>query len=502
MPADTIASASKKRSKAPKPVRQNNAANNVLLAVIALSFAVVIGVLMAKQMVLGLGLTGLIVGLVVVLICLLNAEAGLYITLGYSFLISFFNRLIFDDSLPVGVFADMLIGVTFLGFYVRREAVMTEVRSFASKRVGALLLIVYAYTLLEIFNPAGPSLNGAIPVVRKIAGILMLVLTAYQLFSSTSAIKRFIRVLFFFCSLVAIYACVQEWVGFFDFEMNWLRSDPRRFRMTFVNGGARRMSFFLDAVSLSIVMAVASVFFTGVAVAEKKYWRKAVLFTGVLLMLLAMGYSLTRTSNVMFLAGIVLFLLLTMNKVWSKVFAIAGMLIFLILLYGPFYGNNQLAQFRQTFKGGTKDPSYIVREVNRKSIQPYIYRHPFGGGLSTTGEEGLMYHPGHRLAGFPPDSGYLKKALELGWVGFGLILFLYFSVLQTGIKGYFSVPERNKKMLIAACTAALFAFYVGDFSQVAIGQITDVVVYYPLIAIILRLSKQERSLITNEPLTV
>jgi hypothetical protein len=43
--------------------------------------------------------------------------------------------------------------------------------------------------------------------------------------------------------------------------------------------------------------------------------------------------------------------------------------------------------------------------------------------------------------------------------------------------------------MYAAATAACFAFYVGDFSQVAIGQITDVMVYYPLIALILKLKE-------------
>jgi len=93
------------------------------------------------------------------------------------------------------------------------------------------------------------------------------------------------------------------------------------------------------------------------------------------------------------------------------------------------------------------------------------------------------------LAGFPPDSGYLKKALELGWIGFGLFIFLYFLVLKTGIQGYFKCKNEEVKLIYASCTAACFGFYVGDFSQVAIGQITDVVVYYPFIGIMLKLKE-------------
>lgn len=469
-----------------------------LLVFLLIVLALLVGFVMATEVLVGLGLVGLVIGIAVLSICLMNAEAGLYLTLAYSFLISFFNRLFLNDALPVGVFADILVGATFLGFFVQKVALGRDIQAFASLRVGLLLLLVYLYTLLEIFNPAGFSIGGAVPAIRKVLAMFMLVLTSFIIFQSKAVIRRYVFVLFFFCFITALYACIQEWFGFFEFEMNWLRSDPRRFRMTFVNGGARRMSFFLDAVSLSIVMATASVFFTGVAIMQKKTSHKVIVLSGVLFMLLAMGYSLTRTSNVMFVAGMVMFMLITFDKLWTRIFSFVGLGVFLVLLYAPFYGNNQIAQFRQTFKGGTKDPSYLVREMNRKAIQPYIYRHPFGGGLNTTGEEGLMYHPGHRLAGFPPDSGSLKKALELGWVGFGLIMFLYFSVLQTGINGYFVLKKPTEKILVAASTAALFAFYVGDFAQVAIGQITDVVVYYPLIAIILQLTKKVKPTETTE----
>ncbi len=450
-------------------------------------FALFLGLLMAEKTILGLGFIGLLVGFAVLLICVLNAEAGLYIILAYSFLISFFNRLFFEDAITVGVFADILIGTTFFGFVIRKKNLKKEGKEFIATKVGAILLIVYLYTLFEIFNPAGPSIKAAIPVIRKIASVFLILFIAFSLFKSEKKIQRFINVLFFFCVLSAVYACVQEWHGFFEFEMDWLRADPRRFRMTFINGGARRMSFFIDAVALSIIMSVGSVFFTGIAVRETNMRKRLLIIAGVVLMIIAMGYSLIRTSNVMIVAGISMLMFITMDKKLTRILAGIGLAGFLFILYGPFWFNNQIAQFRQTFKGGTKDPSYLVREMNRKSIQPYMYSHPFGGGLSTTGEEGLMYHPGHRLAGFPPDSGYLKKALELGWIGFALILFLYFRVLKKGVEGYFSNTSAKNKMLFAACTAALFTFYVGDFSQVAMGQITDVVVYYPLIAIILRL---------------
>lgn len=460
--------------------------NNWLGYTLVFSLAIFIGYLMAFKPILGLGFTGLSFGFAIVLVCILNAEAGLYINMIYSFLISHFNRLLFDDTLQVGVISDILVGATFLGFLVRNINLKNSFSQFTQTSVVALLLLVYSYTAIEVFNPNGSSLTGWFPAFRKILGTLLLLFISFNVLTNKERIIRFIRVLFFLCLTTAIYACIQQWHGFFQFELNWLQADEKRFRMTYVNGGARKMSFMPDALSLSIIMAICSVFFIGIASSLKKYSEKLIVYFGVLLMILAMSYSLTRTANVMFVGGLALFILITLDKKKTRIFAVLAVIFFILILYGP-YNNSQIGQFRQTFKGGTKDASYKVREDNRKAIQPYIYSHPMGGGLSTTGGEGLIYNPGHRLAGFPPDSGYLKKALELGWIGLILFLFLYFTVLKTGIHGYFTSKNEEIKILYASSTATCFSLYIGDFSQVAIGQITDIVVYYPLIALLLRL---------------
>jgi putative inorganic carbon (hco3(-)) transporter len=461
-------------------------------------FAIIVGYLSVFQPILAVATAGLAVGFTVLLICLLNAEAGLYICMCYSFFICFFDRLLFNGDLLEGIFLDLLTVTTFFGFFVRRDNIVKDFNELAKTAVGTLILIVYGYTILEVFNPSAFSLAGAVPSLRKIVGAFLLLLISFSIFKNHAAIKRFLKVLFVLCFATGLYSCLQEFHGFFDFEVNWLRSNEKRYSMTFVNGGARRMSFFPDALSVSIVMAICGVLFSGLAIIQKVLWKKIVMIIAVLVMILGMSYSLTRTANVMMVAGFALFLFMTLDTKLSKVLAIAGGLVFLFLLYVPYYNNNQINQFKSTFRAGTKDASYLVREKNRKSIQPYILSHPFGGGLSTTGDEGLLYHPGHRLAGFPPDSGYLKKALELGWVGLLMSFFLYFSVARTGVRGYFLARDRKTKIVFASLTSAVFGMYIGDFSQVAIGQITDVVVYFPIIAIILRLKKRVETIKTNE----
>ena len=106
----------------------------------------------------------------------------------------------------------------------------------------------------------------------------------------------------------------------------------------------------------------------------------------------------------------------------------------------------------------------------------------------------MQVNPGHFLAGFPTDSGYLKKALEVGWIGLFLICTLYYCVIRAGIRGYFQCRNEKAKNIYAAATCCMFSFYVAEFAQDAVGQITDIVVYYPMISVILRLKDFEHEI--------
>src|ERR1700735_2463853 len=81
--------------------------------------AVVLGVVLAKNLMLGIGVFGGLVGLAVVFVCILNSEAGLYINIVYSFFSFSASRLFFQDNFPVGVVSNVLIIATFLGIFVK-----------------------------------------------------------------------------------------------------------------------------------------------------------------------------------------------------------------------------------------------------------------------------------------------------------------------------------------------------------------------------------------------
>jgi len=444
-------------------------------------------------------LVGGVLGLIIVGICIFNSEMGLYLIMAYGFFAYHISRLLFNDELQLGIGTDILVGTTLLGVIVRNPNIKENTVLFFKKRPTFFFFLVFVYLCLQILNPLADSVEGWFQVIRKILASLAILFITFNVLDNLKAIKRLLTVLFILAVTSGAYACIQQWHGLFSFEEQWVKSDPVRFGLIFINGDYRKFSILADPTAFGIIMASCSILFILLSVYEKKKLRRFYYITGSFVMVLGMAYSGTRTANAMLVAGLGLFILLTIHKTATRLFAFFSIMLFLFLMYVPIYSNVTLLRFRSSFKA-SQDMSYNVREMNRAYIQPYIYEHPFGGGLSTTGGNGTKYNPNHVLAGFPPDSGYLNKALETGWFGLALTCILYFVTLQYSIQGYFRARRGLTKALFAATTAFLFSFYVGEIVQEAVGQFTNLVVYYPIAALIVRLRILEDKKETDETL--
>jgi len=478
----------------------NDKLNNWLGFLIIGSVAGLFGYLIAENLLIGFGLMAMVIGLSVVLICMLNTEWGLYISMVYCFLASHLSRFLFNDQLPVGILTDIILGATFIGLFFGKYPLKKNFIELFSSRPILFLTLVVLYLCLQIANPEGHSPQGWFHIIRKMIESLAFLFIAYNLFSDYRRITRFIKGLFICACITGLYGCLQQWRGLFGFEEIWVRSDQTRYELIYILGTFRKFSFLAGPTEFGILMAACALLFIIIGVYEKKPWYKYSLFAGSLIMILGMSYSGTRTANAMIVGGAALFILLTFHKKATKIFAFFAVMGFLFIMYAPIYNNLTILRFRSSFES-SEDASYNVRELNRASVQPYIYSHPFGGGLSTTGEVGKKFNPGHALAGFPTDSGYLSKALETGWIGLLLSCILYFLTLQYAIQGYFSAKANRIKVLFAAAAAFLFSFYIGEITQEAVGLFTNMVVYYPVLAIIVRLrqfSKKEQTELSEQ----
>lgn len=165
-----------------------------------------------------------------------------------------------------------------------------------------------------------------------------------------------------------------------------------------------------------------------------------------------------------------------------------------ILIFMP-TGNQTIARFQSAFRP-SNDASYNVRKINQKRIQPYILTHPMGGGLGATGEWGQRFAPYSYLANFPPDSGYVRVAVELGWIGMLIFCILMFTILKTAINNYYLIKDPELKSYCLAMLLIIFALNVGNIPQEALVQYPNNVFFYlvvALIGVLLRIDKQQNA---------
>jgi putative inorganic carbon (hco3(-)) transporter len=452
---------------------------------IAILIASVFGYLLSINLVLGAAVFTFVVGLCVLILCFLNAELGLYLMTFYSFSASALSRFVFKDELPVGAIIDILDFTILFGLLFSNRNLKPNAGQFFRTRPVIIYVSILAFLTLELLNPLGHSFLGWLQVMRKVFEAFIVAFIAFHVFDTKRKINRFVNVLFAFAVLIGGYGCFQQWHGLLQSEINWVNADPVRFGLICIWGEYRKFSLLGGPTEFGVVMAGCSLFFLLLGLNEKRLPVKLLYVIGSILMILGMSYSGTRTANAMLAGGIVFFLLLTIKKRSSKLFASVAVLAFLFVLYAPIYSSSTLNRFRSTFSG-KQDASYNVREINRQTVQPFIWSHPFGGGLSTTGVMGKKYNPSNPNAGFPTDSSYLNKALESGWVGMLLTCLLYFFILEYIIRGYFQTKDSRFKTMFAACSAVFFSYSLGEIAQEAVGVFSNMMVYYPLLGLIIR----------------
>ena len=136
-----------------------------------------------------------------------------------------------------------------------------------------------------------------------------------------------------------------------------------------------------------------------------------------------------------------------------------------------------LYRFQTAFRP-SEDASFNVRKINQKRIQPFIQSHPLGGGLGATGTWGQRFSPNSFLANFPPDSGYVRVAVENGWIGLFVLCTLIFVILREGINNYYSIKDPALKAICLSMILVIFAYHIGNYPQEAIVQFPSNTLYY------------------------
>jgi len=405
-----------------------------------------------------------IVGIPFAVLLLTDVKFAFYAILVLSYFISFIQRIT-SGAVPVLVLEIMML-MAFAGLIIRqiRTRSMSDAPNKYIKHPITIALILWiVYVHLQLVNPNSSSILGKLVAIRFAWYNLIGFIIALQVFDSMASIKFFFKIMLGTALLAALYGLSQKHIGLLPFDHEWLYSSPEHISLAVIWGDVRAWSFMNDPANFGLVMAFAGtlcfLFILGPYTVQRK------IFLGVCgaLMFMGMVASGTRTAFVMVTVGFGIFGLLTINNFKTIAFSVSALLVFLVIYFGPFY-SAPVQRIRSAFQGND-DPSMNVRSKNKARIQPYIWSHPIGGGPSTTGEEGVKMAPGHPLAGFPPDSGFLKIGLEFGYIGLLIALWQYFIASSIGIRQYFKTRDPEMKVFYTAVLASFVAMVSANLTQ-------------------------------------
>lgn len=444
----------------------------------------------------GLLITGIITGAFLMFLSIYNFKAGIYIITLLGFCIFTLSRLIYQD-VPWGTFIEILIFISTIGMFVSFKIKNIVIGPLFKSPIFILLTIYIIYIAASIVNPAMNSKLGWIGDFKRQLALYCYFLLIFIGLKGYKEQVQFGKILMILLIISAIYGCFQQFFGFAEFEMNYItRSEARRKLLFMIGGVKRKFSLFSDPSSLGISMAAtASILFS--LIAANKFSKKTIYLSITLVIcLMTLAFSGTRTAYLAFIGGAGFYFLLTINKKATRVLGIILALGLGFIMIAPIYSNPTINRIRSAFDFDD-EASLNVRDVNRKSIQPYMLTHPFGGGLGTTGGSGTKYNPGHPLAGFATDSGFLQTSAELGWLALLLLLLQYYVIIRSGLAIYFTEINRNIKILIAASLVCVFTFVISQYAQVAVGQFPDSFLFMGAVAII---AKNSVNISQNKPI--
>jgi putative inorganic carbon (hco3(-)) transporter len=432
---------------------------------------------------------GALLGALVVYSCLFHPLSGYYLTTLVAFF-AFYPSRVLNRDLPITTFTEVLVLFLFLGTYWHVDQHNNRKGHLLKSGISILLLINVFYFAVQVFNPNTDTIAGWLFSSKRYAVYILFFFISYKLINTPARFRYFLKFWVIMAFIAAAYGCMQQWIGLTPWENRYLMNDPHEYALLFQGGVVRKFSFLDGVVTFGSLAGSFAVITLILAMHEKNKKKKYQLFFATLILFLGMSYSGTRTFTIMMPAGIALYVLMTLKNRTTLVLLFSTIVILVFIFFAPI-NSPTLNRMRSTLD--TNDESLNVRTINRHSIQPYIYQHPFGGGVAASGVEGMRFNPRHRLAGFPPDSGLLKLALDMGWVGLALTMLLYLMILYQGIVYYFTIKNPEYRLYMVAITCALFSIFVTLYSQVTIGQIPNAFFFYAVMALFTRLKEFDQN---------
>ncbi len=392
-----------------------------------------------------------------------------YLTLSFSIM----YLLALGVNFPLGTVMDGMLLMIIINMLVTLKETGEWHRIHG--KISRTVIVWVVYLFLEVGNPSALSQQAWIFTVRTMAIVAISFYAFIYHIRTKEFMRKLITIFLTFHFIAAWYAFKQEYFGYFQFEEDYLHSDPNIACLLFQGGHWRKFSIFSDPVTFAYNMVAGAVYLmgrmTGPLSARKRWWYGFLIFS----FLNSMIFSGTRGAFPLVPVTLVLYVIMKFSKNIMIVVAIAA--VFMLVLINMPTSNQNIVRFQTAFRPNN-DLSFKARKINQARIKPYEWTHPIGGGLGSTGAWGQKFSPGSYLSQFPPDSGYVRTTVEAGPIGLIIFCVMMFTMLKSGIDNYYSIKDPELKTICFGAVLLIFALNFGNYPQEALVQYPSNVLFY------------------------
>lgn len=431
----------------------------------------------------------LLIGIPVAYLLLIDERYLIPISVGYSIMVGPFLMAI--KGVPIGLLMDgmMLIGVA--GVVLR--CLKTRDWSYFNVPGKTIILIWIAYHILQIGNPSSASRIAWFYVMRPAVAYPFLYFIAYNMLKSRKDLKLVWGTIVAGVTITIIWGLIQHSFGYFDFEMAYLAAADA-IHLVYIQGRWRIFGTLTSPAQYGVVVTIFSMIFLLLGTFTKGKARFLYLFLA-LIGFVAMIFSGTRTAYIVIPLAIMVLVFLERSTKLYALSAVMGVLFTIVILMPT--NNYHIKRIQSVFQT-EEDASFQVRESNRKAIMPFIYTHPLGGGLGSTGVWGMRFSPYTQLAQFAPDAGYMRIAVELGWLGLILYLSLLVTLFWLGLKSFRKLNTPQLRVLGLALLSGLSTLFLIEYAQDINGKLPMNILLWIMLAIMIKLPELQPKESKNE----
>ena len=380
-------------------------------------------------------------------------------------------------GVPLGLSIDALMVLTIIAVFFRNFFDKIDF-SLLNRDIVYLLLVWFAYSVLEFFNPQALSRTAWFYAMRGVSLYpLLLVPLGLLIFNRLRHLYGFLIFWAVFSLLATLKGLQQKYIGLDYAEQYWLNTVGAITHI--INGKLRIFSFFSDAGQFGAAQGAAGIVFAGIAAALKGWKNKFFFWFVSIMSFWGMMISGTRGAMIVPALGGITFVILSKR---IKVIVTGGVLLALIYVFFAYTyigdSNYTIARMRTAFHP-EKDASYQVRLKNRQILKAYLADKPFGGGIGSAGNWGQRFSPQGFLANVATDSWYVQIWAEQGRVGLILHLFILMYIV---FKSFYLIMARVKNKELGNVLGALLGGYLGiigaAYGNGVLGQMPTGVLLY------------------------